>query len=60
MSCEPYCPEIHNASDSEDSDYNVESISSEENKNATKLQKLKTNMLIILILRNLIQRDLRT
>ena len=31
MSCEPYCPEIHNASDSEDSDYNGESISSEEN-----------------------------
>jgi len=32
MSCEDYCPEVHNASDSEDSDYNVESISSEESK----------------------------
>ena len=30
MSCDNYCPEVHNASDSEDSDYNVESVSSED------------------------------
>lgn len=30
MSCDNYCPEVHNASESEDSDYNVESISSED------------------------------
>ncbi len=29
MSSEPYCPEIDNATESEDSDYNVESVSSE-------------------------------
>jgi len=32
MSSDPYCPEIDNATDSEDSDYNVESVSSEEDK----------------------------
>jgi hypothetical protein len=30
MSCENYCPEVHNASESEDSDYEVKSLTSEE------------------------------
>lgn len=42
MSSDPYCPEIHNASDTEDSDYEVESISSDEEtqKKADKIQKM--------------------
>ena len=43
MSSDPYCPEIHNASDTDDSDYEVESVSSSDEeiqKKADKIQKM--------------------
>jgi hypothetical protein len=44
MSCENYCPEIHNASDTEDSDYSVESLPDSDDVDNTPMEVSNTKM----------------
>jgi hypothetical protein len=44
MSCENYCPEVHNASDTEDSDYSVESLPDSDDVDNTPMEVSNTKM----------------
>ena len=46
MSCEDYCPEVHNASESEDSDYEVQSVPSSSSEEELKEKENKINNMI--------------